>query len=235
MERNNFNLEKTKSDLKALISGGSYTNIYQLLYYVALLKYATQQHLKVIGFSGVEKVATKGKLRALHDLGYIRLANSTLGIYTSTAKTLQLLEALGHNLYLLPSAPKGTGSEIYNTDVFVQAIKLPNFFALLYPQFPKENPYLIPDALLVLKEERRYQLNFLEIEAEKPNWEAHLQTKYEGYKRLSKDMQVYNYWKMYSRYLGLPSPSVEEFKFRVMIIGSIYKEWGNGFVFRSAL
>ena len=235
MEQNDCDLERVKSELKALTSGGSYANIYQLLYYVALLKYATQQHLKAIGFPGAEKVATKGKLHALHELWYVRLANEPLGIYTSTAKTLQLLQALGHNLKLLPAVPKGTGAEIYNTDVFVQSLKLPNYHALLYPQFPREDPYIIPDALLVLKEEHRYQLNFLEIEAEKPNWEAHLQTKYDGYKRLAKDMAVYYYWKVYSGYLKLPCPPVEEFKFRVMIIGSIKKDWGKGFEFRSAL
>ena len=235
MRRADSDLETKKLELKPLVSGGSYENIYQMLYYLALLKYATQQHLKSIGFPGAAKVATKPKLHALHKLGYLRLANETLGIYTSTSKALQLLRMLGHDLKLLPGVPKGTGAEIYNTDVFVQALKLPNYYALLYPQFPKENPYIIPDALLVLKEERRYQLNFLEIEAEKPNWEAHLQTKYDGYKRLAKDMAMYNYWKAYSGYLKLPCPSVEEFKFRVIIIGSIIKDWGKGFEFRSAL
>ena len=234
MEKNDCDLEQIKSELKVLISGGSYANIYQMLYYVALLKYVTQQHLKAIGFHGVEKVATKGKLRTLHELGYIRLANEALGIYASTSKSLQLLKALGHDLKLLPAVPKGTGAEIYNTNVLVQAIKLPNYYALLYPQFPNENPYIIPDALLVLKEERRYQLNFIEIEAKKPNWEAHLQTKYDGYKRLAKDMAVYNYWKAYSGYLKLPCPSVDKFKFRVMIIGSIKKDWGKGFEFISS-
>ncbi len=235
MERIVSDLEAVKRELKPLVSGGSYENIYQMLYYLALLKYVAQGHLKAIGFPGVEKVATKKKLQVLSELGYVRLANENLGIYSATAKTLQLLKAVGHDIKLLPAVPKGIGSEIYNTDVFVQALKLPNYFALLYPQFPGEDPYIIPDALLVLKEERRYQLNFLEIEAEKPNWEAHLQTKYDGYKRLAKDMAVYYYWKVYSGYLKLPCTPVEEFKFRVMIIGSITKDWGKGFEFRSAL
>ncbi len=235
MERTDGELEAVKSELKPLMSGGSYENIYQMLYYLALLKYVAQGHLKAIGFPGVEKVATKKKLQVLSELGYVRLANENLGIFSATAKTLWLLQAVGHNLNLLPAVPKGIGFEIYNTDVFVQALKLPNYFALLYPQFPKEAPYIIPDALLILKEERRYQLNFLEIEAEKPNWEAHLQTKYDGYKRLANDMAVYNYWKVYSRYLKLPCPPVEKFMFRVMIIGSVKKDWGKGFEFRSAL
>ncbi|MDP2930187.1 MAG: hypothetical protein Q8N56_01075 [bacterium] len=235
MERTDYDLEAVKRELKPLISGGSYENIYQLLYNVTLLKYSTQGHLKSIGFSGAEKVVTKKKLQVLSELGYVRLANEMLGIYTCTAKTLQLLQAVGHDLNLLPAVPKGTGAEIYNTDVFVQALKLPNYYTLLFPQFPKEAPYIIPDALLILKEERRYQLNFLEIEAEKPNLERHLQTKYEGYKRLAKDIQAYYYWKVYSGYLKLPCPPVEEFKFRVMIIGSMTKDWGKGFEFRSEL
>ncbi|MCE5251368.1 hypothetical protein LLG96_14230 [bacterium] len=235
MENHLPDLEAFKREIQPVAFGRSYESVYLLLYYVALLKYVTQNHLKAIGFPGVEKVATKGKLRTLHELDYLRLANETLGIYTSTTKTLQLLKALGHDLKLLPAVPKGSGAEIYNTDVLVQALKLPNYYALLYPQFPKEKPYIIPDALLVLKEEHRYQLNFLEIEAEKPNWEAHLQTKYDGYKRLSKDMSVYNYWKAFSGYLKFSCPPVEDFAFRVMIIGSVKKDWGKGFEFRNAL
>jgi len=235
MEQNLPDLDAMKTELQPVAFGRSYESVYQLLYNVALLKYSTQGHLKSIGFPGVEKVATKGKLNTLCEFGYLRLANENLGIYSATAKALHLLKAVGHNLNLLPAVPKGKGFEIYNTDVFIQAFKLPNYFALLYPQFPKENPYIIPDALLVLKEERRYQLNFLEIEAEKPNWESHLQTKYNGYKRLAKDILAYYYWKAFSGYLKLPCPPVEKFTFRVMIIGSIKKDWGKGFEFRSAL
>ena len=104
-----FDLERGKDELRPLTSGGSFENIYQLLYYVALLKYATQEQIKSIGFAGAEKLATKKKLQALSELGYLHFANQS------------------------------------------------------------EKPYIIPDAFLVLKEERRYQLNFLEIEAEKPN------------------------------------------------------------------
>lgn len=118
----------------------------------------------------------------------------------------------------------------------VQALKLPHYYALLYPRFPQEDPYIIPDALLVLLySDGSYHLNFLEIEAEKPNWEAHLLTKYEGYKRLAKDMAVYNYWKAYSGYLQLRCPTIEDFRFKVIIIGSVKKDWGKGFEFRSAL
>ena len=235
MEKICYDLDAVKRELKPIMSGGSYENIYQLLYYVSLLKYSTQGHLKSIGFPGTEKVATKKKLQALSELGYVRLANENLGIYSSTAKTLQLLKALGHDLKLLPAVPKGIGFEIYNIDEFVKALRLPNYYALLYPQFPTEKPYIIPDALLVLKEDHRYQLNFLEIEAEKLNWDYYLQTKYDNYKRLAKDPQVYKYWKAISGYLKLPCPPIETFKFRVMIIGTIQKDWGPGFEFRSEL
>jgi len=231
-----FDLFSAKNELQDLTVGGCYKSLYRLLYYVALLKYVTQSHLKAVGFSGVEKVATKRKLCTLHELGYVRIASNTLGIYSATTKTLQLLRAVGHDLKLLPAVPKGTGAEIYNTDVFVQALNLPNYYALLYPQFPQEDPYIIPDALLVLRYiDGSYHLIFLEIEAEKPNWEMHLQTKYDGYQRLDKDIQVYKYWKTYSGYLKLRCPTMEEFRFRVMIIGSVKKDWGPGFEFRSEL
>ena len=224
-----FDLERGKDELRPLTSGGSFENIYRLLYYVALLKYATQEQIKSIGFAGVGKVATKRKLQVLRELGYLRFANKSRRIYSAMPKTYHLLKALGHNFKLLPSVTKGTGAEIYNTDVLVQALKLPNYHALLYPQFPTEKPYIIPDALMVLKEDHRYQLNFLEIEAEKPNWDYYLQTKYDSYKRLAKDPQVYKYWKSFSGYLNLACPPIEKFKFRVIIIGSIKKKLGTRF------
>ena len=185
-----IDFEMVKTELQTVAHGSSHKKVYTLLYYVALLKYVTREHIKNLEFPGVEKVGTKGKLHTLNNLGYLRSANDTRRIYSATTKTYHLLKVLGHDLRLLPGVPKGTGAEIYNTDVFVQAIKLPNYYALLYPQFPKEKPYIIPDALLVLKEYHRYQLNFLEIEAEKLNWDYYLQTKFDGYKRLAKDMQV---------------------------------------------
>ena len=230
-----FDLERGKDELRPLTSGGSFENIYQLLYYTTLLKYVTQEHIKSIGFAGVGKVATKGKLQTLRELGYLRTSKINPQIFSSTNKTYKVLKKIGHYLKLLPALPKGDGAEIYNTDAFVQALKLTNYNALLYPQFPKEKPYIIPDALMILKEENRYQLNFLEIEAEKPNWDYYLQTKYDSYKRLAKDIQVYKYWKTFSGYLNLACPPIEKFKFRVIIIGSIKKSWGPGFEFRSKL
>ena len=121
-----FDLERGKEELRPLTSGGSFENIYQLLYYTTLLRYVTQEHIKKLGFSGVEKVATKKKLKALCDLGYLRKSRIDPRIFSSTNKTYQVLKTLGHDLKLLPNLPKGKGAEIYNTDVFVQALKLPN-------------------------------------------------------------------------------------------------------------
>jgi len=126
MEKIYYDLDAVKRELKPIMSGGSYENIYQLLYYVSLLKYSTQGHLKSIGFPGTEKVATKKKLKALCDLGYLRKSRIDPRIFSSTNKTYQVLKTLGHDLKLLPNLPKGKGAEIYNTDVFVQALKLPN-------------------------------------------------------------------------------------------------------------
>ena len=88
MASDGFDLFSAKNELRELTIGGCYKSLYRLLYYVTLLKYVTQKHLKAIGFSGVEKVATKGKLRTLHELGYVRIANQTIGIYTATGKTI---------------------------------------------------------------------------------------------------------------------------------------------------
>jgi len=235
MEISDLDIATVKAELQPIAHGSSYDRIFRLLYYVALLKYATQEQVQSINFPGAGKIATKKKFHALRELGYLRSGSQDPPIFSCTAKAYQVLKLEKHDLKLLPAIPKGDGAEIYNTDILIQAIKLPNYYAILYPQFPQEKPYIIPDALLVLKEESRYQLNFLEIEAKKPDWDLHLQTKYDGYKRLAKDIQVYNYWKAYSGYLKLPCPPVEQFKFRVIVIGSIQKDWGNGFEFRSEL
>ena len=86
-----FDLEDIKEELRPLTYGGSFENIYQLLYYVALLKYATQEQIKSIGFAGVGKVATKRKLQVLRELGYLRFANKSRRIYSTTTKNPMFL------------------------------------------------------------------------------------------------------------------------------------------------
>jgi hypothetical protein len=108
-------------------------------------------------------------------------------VYIVTDKALPVLQDVGYNIETLPAQPKGLGNinELLNTDVFIQALKLPNFYTLLYHKFSE----LEPDALLVLKEEGRYKLTFLEIEAKKPSWEQYLENKRDKYLRLASNLE----------------------------------------------
>jgi len=220
----------------AIGDGGSWQLMVDMLYHIRLLRYVTQTQIKIVN-SRYEKIATKKKLTALVQLGYLTM---NAGSYRATKKTTELLKALGYNITLLQPEPEGNGGvdSIKKTDVFIQALRLPNFKALLFPQFPKENPYVKPDALLVLVDDKenptKYQLNFLEIEAEKQDWDAHLEGKRINYERLGYDDQAYSYWVAKSGQIGFRKPTREQFCFRVMCVGNIKKEW-RGWEFRKEI
>ena len=169
-------------------------------------------------------------------LGYLKSPQREL--YCATDKVLPVLDAAGFNIDILPAEPvgKGDSNELHNTDVFVEAIKLEHFCALVYPQFWQKQggqAYLIPDALLVLHDKicKKYKLLFLEIEAEKPNWNEWIDRKRENYLKLSKDIGFYNYWEKIAPCLGLSCPEHAKLKFSVCFVGEIKKEFGNEFQF----
>jgi 8-oxo-dGTP pyrophosphatase MutT (NUDIX family) len=153
---------------------------------------------------------------------------------------VEIKELKEYNTNLLPQKkPTGKGdiNEILNTEAFIQAVKLPDFYTLLYPTEFRESHNLIPDALMVLKskEERKYKLIFLEVEAKKPNWIEKLAGKRENYVLLSKDYRFYDYWKTTSERIGLPMPDISQLKFSVYFICSIKENFGNGFHFTQSL
>lgn len=216
-------LQTCKEELQPLCSlgsGGSWQLMVDMLYHIRLVRYATQAQIKQIN-SRYEKICGKKKLDKLVQLGMLT------GEYRATPKTSALLKASGFNMTLLQPEPTGNGGvdSILKTDVFIQALKLPNFKALLFPRFPKDTPYLIPDALLVLAEDNRYQLKFLEVETDKFYHDEYLENKRQNYERLGTDDQVYRYWENVSGHLGLKNPIKEKFKFSVTCIGNIKKEW----------
>jgi len=210
-------------DLEDLTRGASFSLVISTLYYAHLLRYSTAEHLKELTKS--VKIATKKKLQALVDRNY--LVNNE-GVFVSTDKTLNLLVNSGHKRKLLPPPATGRGAETYNSEALVKIIQQPFYKALLYPSFE----YLIPDGLLVLQDGDRYQLNFLEIEAKKPKWAEYLEEKRAKYERLARDVKVFNYWNIYSQYLGLKCPAVEGFKFQVLCIGTKKGAW-NGWRFEN--
>jgi hypothetical protein len=85
------------------------------------------------------------------------------------------------------------------------------------------------------KDNRKYKLTFIEVEAHKPNWSEYVEKKRDNYYRLSEDIFVFNYWKEICRKLNIKSPSIEEFCFTVSFYGSIKKDFGKNFNFNGLL
>ena len=139
--------------------------------------------------------------------------------------TIWALAAAGYETSLFPTEPVGKGdiNELANTDAFIQALNLPNFRALLFPNFK----YLIPDALLVISDLDRYKLLFLEIENKKPNWDEHLIGKKSKYERLGSDIAIYKYWLLCTSILKIRKPKVELFKFSILCISAslCFDDW----------
>lgn len=210
----------------------SYQLIWDILYYTRLFKYVHRTQYKAIR-SRLSLAATKKNLNYLCEKGYLKEVRPNT--YCTKDKSITILKTAkyGKNLSLLPPEPVGSGdvNEMNNTAVFLEAIKLKQFYTLLYPNFE----YLRPDALLVLKDEQRYKLTFLEIEAKKSKWVEYLETKRDNYLRLAKDETFYKFWHDTAPKLGLPCPSSEHLKFSVQFVCTIHKEFGKGFSFGNKL
>lgn len=214
----------------------SFKLVWDILYYTRLLKYVHRTQYKDIR-TRLTLAATRKGLSHLCKLGYMKEVQGN--IFCTTNRAIGLLREVGYitdkgyGLELLPQEPAGKGdiNEMNNTRIFLQALKLPNFYALLYPNFE----YLKPDALLVRKEEGRYKLTFLEIEQKKPNWHEYIEHKKDNYLRLAKDINFYNYWKDTVVLLNLRIPEISSLKFSVCFVGDIRKDFGESFTFTSNL
>lgn len=220
-------------------AGATWNSLWQIFYFTRMFKYVHKKQYPKIKPS-FNKICTHGKLQELCSLGYLK--NPDKEIYTATNKVLPILKAAGYVTETLPFVPKGMGyiNEINNTEVFIQALKLPTFETLLFPRFNDSlsgQPYLIPDALLVQKhaELKRYKLTFLEIEAKKPKWKDYIDKKRENYIRLSTDKQFARYWASVCLYFGVPIPKSESLIFSVCIVGNILRDFGNGFIVKQSL
>lgn len=209
-------------------AGATFSQLWQVFYYTRMFKYITYRHYIQIK-PAFNKICTYKNLQALCALGYLKSPQHE--VYCATDKVLPILREVGYNIEILPPEPIGKGdiNELHNTDVFVDATKLPHFNCLIQYNFG----YLIPDALLIQmdKVNKKYKLTFLEIEAQKPDWENYLDKKRDSYFRLAKDIQFYNWWVSICTLLKLQKPELSDLKFSVCFIGDIQKEYGNGFQF----
>jgi len=228
-------LKNKLRDIIPLESGGSFKLLWDMIYHIRLLKYVRQSQIHLIN-KRYSKICTKDKLERLIEFGL--LTNTYLDVYIATNLTLPLLKNLGYNINLLPRAVSGEGqiNELNNTEVFISALKLPDFKALLYPTFMfNDKPFLKPDALLVRAKGNKYKLEFLEVEASKPLWENWVEEKRVKYLFLAQDRQAYSYWKAQCAYLDITPPDIKDFKFSVSIIGEFKMDFGTGFNFMERL
>ena len=209
-------------------AGATFSQLWQIFYYTRMFKYISYRHYNLIKRS-FNKICTINKLEELCRLGYLKSPQKE--VYCATDKVLPILKEAGYMTDILPPESTGTGyiNELHNTDIFVQALKLPHFYALLHHNFG----YLIPDALFVQmdSDNKRYKLTFLEIEAKKPDWANYIEKKRSNYLKLAKDIQFYNYWTATCKILGLSKPDISDLKFSVCFIGTIKKDFGKGFSF----
>lgn len=204
--------------------------LWDMLRDIRLLKYVRRSQLKNIN-PLYSKICAKQKINTLIELKLIRYTYED--VLVSSNASLKLLWYLKYNTNILPKGGEGNGdiNELNNTEVFIQALRLPDYKALLYPNFD----YVIPDALLIRAKDNAYKLEFLEIEASKSNWNDWLENKKINYLKLANDPQVYFYWKEQCTYLGLSVPDIKDFKFSVSIIGKINQDFNIGFNFKESL
>jgi len=228
-------LKNALREIIPLDSGGSFKLLWDMLYHIRLLKYVRQSDLKAIN-PRYSKICSTKKLDRLVELGL--LSNANKDVFTATDAAVALLRGLKYNTKTLPRTISGDGltNELNNTEVFIQALNLPDYKALLYPVFAdQDKPYLRPDALLIRMKRDGYKLEFLEVEASKAGWNDWLENKRINYLRLAKDRQAYAYWKAQCSYLEMPVPDIKEFKFSVTFVCSVRRDFGQGFNFVESL
>lgn len=228
-------MKKVNPILQTSAKNGSYKLVWDLFYKTRLLKYVHHEQYPTIRKT-FNKVSAEKKLKHLCNEGYLEECEKGK-VFVATDEVLPILQQLKeYNTNLLPkhkATGKGDINEILNTEVFIQTVKLPDFYTLLYPTEFRESHDLIPDALLVLKskEEKKYKLIFLEVEAKKPRWVETLINKRDNYLLLAKDYRFYDYWKKTSATIGLPLTDISQLKFSVNFICSLKKDFGTGFNF----
>jgi hypothetical protein len=133
-----------KQELEPILYSGnknrSYKLIWDILYYTRLLKYVHRLQYKEIR-TRLSLAATRKSLSHLCKLGYLKEVKPN--IFCSMDKAIALLKDIdyvtpkGYGLDLLPAEGTGKGelNEMNNTRVFLEALSLDDFYALLYPNF----------------------------------------------------------------------------------------------------
>lgn len=209
----------------------TFSQLWHIFYYTRLFKYIHKSNYCQIK-PAFSKICTNKNLKKLCELGYLKSPGEN--IYCAKNKVLPILKEAGFFTDLLPNEPIGKGdlNELKNTECFIHLTKVKDFYIILFPQFG----FLIPDCLLVQfdKENSKYKLTFIEVEAKKSKWSDYIDDKRDKYLRLAKIMDFYDYWKTVAPILQIPIPTLDDFKFSVIFICSITKNYEEGFKFISS-
>jgi hypothetical protein len=212
-------------ELAELTKGSSFSQLIALVKTLGLVRYASLDQLRAVNF----KLGTAPKIARLCELGFFCVQNP--GVYAITSKSLELLKENRINTRILKQEVTGKGAKhtLDRTSVILEEMKDPDFYTVTYPSFKKDgDQWLVPDALLVFsdKANRRYKLEFLEVEEEKPDQLRYLEDKKEKYEELAKDNNIWEkWWKHNAELIGLPFCKRKDFCFSVKCYGNITANW----------
>ena len=221
-----------EADLKEIQDGATWQNIYDLLWHIATVRYASYNQLFEVNKHKVwrKKIGTKNKLNRLADKGYLK-KNENLA-FSVTPKAVALLKTYSDYNTDIIKLPLGKGERdtLYNAQVLLRIMCLPEFFAVFYSEFyekPGDNqPFLIPDGVLVLQKKGKAKLVFLEIERKKPDWEGHLSGKKWKYEKIAERPETWTkWWRKWCRLLNISHCPIDEFGFTVWCIGDFTADW----------
>jgi len=222
-----------KTELQPLKGKGrTWENFYHTLWVIATVRYVTRKQLNDAFPKAVwcNKCVTPKILSGLAERGFLSITEEE--VLTATPKAIRLLASCsGYNTDIIrPAEGRGEGDALQKAEAFLRLLQLPDFFVLFYPEFRKtprdDQPFLIPDAALVLKRENKARIIFLEVERRKSNWQAHLEGKREKYEVLARDLGTWDeWWRSWCGPLRLKHCPVEEFSFSVWCLAETRHDW----------
>jgi len=213
-----MNLIDKYPELADLVKGASYNQLFQLLYKVAIIRYATPEHLKRINF----KLGTVNKTAKLNEIGLLCTYPTWVSVITD--KGLNLLKDNDYNIGHIAKKLQGNGSgdEPVISSVILDLMAEADFHTVFYPHFD----FLIPDCAVVWKKDGNVKLQFVEVETKKGNWQEYLEKKKTNYDLIARDFDIYDkWWRRWSDILKLPLCPIESFCFSVRCYSGIKFNW----------
>ena len=221
-----------KSELADIKKGATWQNIYDMLWHIATVRYASYKQIKEVFKDTVwcKKCITPKKLEILAEKGFLKKSDNR--VLSVTPKAIEFLKAYSDYNTDIIKLPLGKGERdtTYNAEVLLRIMRLPEFFALFYSEFYENagdnQPFLIPDGVLVLQKKGKAKLAFLEIERKKPDWEGHLSGKKWKYEKIAERPETWSHWwRGWCRLLNISHCPIEEFGFMVWCVGEFKADW----------